>query len=170
MEKNIAKIELLLLDVDGVMTSGEIVYTDGGKEIKCFSVKDGLGIRLLINAGISVGIVSGRSSPALTRRANELGIGICQTGVSDKREVLDKICAQTGLLPDQIAFMGDDLPDIRVMKAAGFSFAPADAVDEVKKVADFITKTPGGKGAVREACEVILKRKSLWQQVVASLL
>jgi 3-deoxy-D-manno-octulosonate 8-phosphate phosphatase (KDO 8-P phosphatase) len=163
----IKEIKLLLLDVDGVLTNGSIVYSDEGMEIKAFNVKDGLGIRLLKEAGIDVGIVTGRRSNALRHRCGDLGIQLIYEGVKDKSALLEDIHRKTGIHPRAMAFMGDDLPDIPIMKMVGVSIAVADAAADVIAQADLVTKSPGGAGAVREACETILMARGCWQEITA---
>ncbi len=159
-------IKLLLLDVDGVLTTGQIIYSTGGVETKAFSVKDGLGIRLLRDAGIDVGIVTGRRSEALLVRCRDLGITLVYDGVKAKADVLDEILEVTGFSAEEIAFMGDDLPDISLMKKVGIGIAVNDAHDAVKSAAGIVTRLPGGKGAVREVCEMILDAKHLLQKAI----
>lgn len=161
---------MLLLDVDGVLTAGEVFYDDERAETKKFNVRDGLGLRLLIDSGVKVGIITGRSSEALLARTDNLGIDLVYDGVKDKEVVLEKILKEHGLASSEIAFAGDDLPDIPVMKNVGFSFAVADASPEVKAVASCITEKKGGKGAVREICEMILKTKGLWEKAIERFL
>ena len=165
MEK-LKAIKLLLLDVDGVLTAGDILYTDSGSEIKIFSVKDGLGLRLLMTAGITVGLVTGRRSAALLRRCKDLGISLVYDGVKDKAAALDQICASTGIAPQAMAFVGDDLPDLPIMDRTGVSFAVSDAHAIVRRQADFVTDAAGGRGAVREICEKILVAQGLWDKIV----
>ncbi len=162
----LARIKLLLLDVDGVMTDGKITYTDSGEEIKSFSVKDGLGLRLLMNSGVKVGIITGRQSNALTVRCRNLGIDILFDGIKDKPAVLKTILKHHQVARSETAFVGDDLPDIGVMKLCGISFAVANAAPEVISLADFTTQNNGGKGAVREICKKILKVKGVWQTIL----
>ncbi len=166
MHNRLIKIKLLLLDVDGVLTRGEIIYTGGDQETKVFNVKDGLGIRLMMKAGIQVGIVTGRQSAAVDRRCRELGITLVYTGVDAKASVLNDILEKTGLNRDQIAFIGDDLPDIPLMKNVGIGVAVADASAVVRKSADYVTECRGGHGAVREFCEVILKARGRWDELI----
>ncbi len=161
------KIKLLLLDVDGVLTDGSIVYDDRGKEIKAFNVKDGLGIRLLMEAGIDVGIVTGRSSKALKYRCENLDISYIFDGVREKSKILDSILTRTGLQSEQIAFIGDDLPDLPLMRKIGLSIAVADAHEKVISVSDLVTESKGGKGAVREICEHILKAQGLLDIIIS---
>ncbi len=158
-------IDVLLLDVDGVLTDGRIVYGENGVETKSFNVKDGLGLRLLMAAGINVGIVTGRSSKALYRRCEDLGIIHIYDGVKDKAGVLDTICKRLDVDPASVAFMGDDLPDIALMTRVGLAIAVADAHKNVRAIADVVTTARGGAGAVREICETILKSKGLWEKI-----
>lgn len=164
------QIKLLLLDVDGVLTDGSIIYDDNKVETKVFNVKDGLGIRLLINAGIPVGIVTGRTSEVLYHRCKNLGISLIFDGIIDKGDILNQIIKQTGILSEEIAFIGDDLPDIPLMKQIGFSVAVADAHQAVRENADMITSSKGGAGAVREVCEALLKAKGLWENILESFI
>ncbi len=164
-------IRLLLLDVDGVLTDGRITYTGTDQEAKSFCVKDGLGIKMLINSGIQVAIVTGRSSEALLRRCRELGIDLVYDGVRDKGVLLDQILAETGVAsPREVAFMGDDLPDIPLLKKIGLPIAVADAHPEVKNAAELITSAEGGRGAVREVCEKMLHAQDLWRRATAAFL
>lgn len=156
------QIQLLLLDVDGVLTAGEIIYADSGEQLKIFNVKDGLGIRLLQDAGIQVGIVTGRSGEALRHRCTNLGIDLIFDGTRDKARVLPEIEQRTGVTADCMAFIGDDLPDLAIMQRVGLPMAVADAHEMVRKAARVVTRAPGGRGAVREACEMILKAQGRW--------
>jgi len=160
------RIKLLLLDVDGVLTDGRITYASGNIETKSFNVKDGLGIRLLQSAGIEIGIVTGRTSEALLHRCADLGITMIYDGVKDKGELLPAILSASGCQAQEVAFVGDDLPDIPLLKKVGVGIAVADAHDLVKKTADMVTLQKGGHGAVREICEQILQSKNLWANIV----
>ncbi len=166
--EKLKNIELLLLDVDGVLTDGSIVYDDNGGQIKSFNAKDGLGIRLLMKAGIQVGVVTGRSSRALRHRCENLGIALVCDGVEDKGALLDELAEKTGIDVENIAFMGDDLPDLAIMRKAGVSIAVADAHEMVVEAADLITRAKGGEGAVREACEDILKASGKFDELVGA--
>jgi 3-deoxy-D-manno-octulosonate 8-phosphate phosphatase (KDO 8-P phosphatase) len=163
-------IKLLLLDVDGVLTDGSIIYDDSGSQIKVFDVKDGMGIRLLMLSGIQVGIATGRRSKALLHRCENLGISLILDGLSTKAEVLNVVYRQTGIPAYETAYAGDDLMDLPLMKQSGVSFAVADAHELVRRHADIVTRLPGGKGAVREICETILKAKNLWESVIIRFL
>ena len=164
--EKLKRIKLLLLDVDGVLTDGRIIYDDRGAEIKEFHVKDGLGIRMLILADVQVGIVTGRSSPALKHRCGNLGIKILYDGISKKAVVLDEISRSQAVSPDQVAFAGDDLPDLPLMRRVGLSIAVADAHPSVVREADIVTAAKGGNGAVREVCDAILKAQGLWEKAL----
>ena len=167
VEDRLKNIKLLLLDVDGVMTDGRIIFDSNGIESKFFNVKDGHGIKLLQRAGVEVGIVSGRKSQVVTNRAAELGIERVFQGTLDKLAVYREILKDTGLGDFQIAFMGDDVIDIPVMRLVGFAAAPADAVEEVFPYAHFVARNRGGWGAVRELCDLILKGQGAWETVTA---
>jgi len=164
------RIKLLLLDVDGVLTDGTIIYDDNNREIKHFYSRDGLGIRLLMDAGIKVGVVSGRRSGVLIHRCRNLGIELIYDGVSDKAALLDTILEQTKMTEQEIAFVGDDLVDLPIMRRVGLSVAVADAAEVVKENADMITTASGGAGAVREICEAILKSQGHWENILKRFL
>ncbi len=161
-------IRLLLLDVDGVLTAGELFLADSGEEIKAFSTLDGQGIKLLQKYGIQVGILSGRTSSLLARRAANLGITILIQGREDKREALEELCAAQDFTPETTAYAGDDLPDIRVLKHVRLGFAVANAHSSVKAVAHAQTELTGGAGAVREICDFILQAKNLYDDALAA--
>lgn len=167
MNDKLAKIKLLMLDVDGVLTDGRIIFDSNGVESKFFNVKDGHGIKLLQRAGVEVGIISGRTSQVVTNRAAELGIARVFQGSLDKLSIYREILADTGLDDAQIAFMGDDVIDIPVMRRVGFAAAPADALEEVLPYAHFVARNRGGWGAVRELCDLILKGQGAWETVTA---
>ena len=164
--ETLSSIELLLLDVDGVLTTGQVVYTDSGEEIKAFSVKDGLGLRMAMDSGLQVGIVTGRGSGALLHRCRNLGIDLVFDNVRDKAAKLPEIIDQTGIAAEQMAFVGDDLPDIPLMHRVGLAVAVADAVPEVIAAADMVTAAKGGCGAVRETCEKLLKAGGNWESIL----
>lgn len=167
---NLSDIQLLLLDVDGVLTRGTITYTDAGEQIKQFSVKDGLGIRLLMDAGVDVGIVTGRTSNALLHRCRDLGIQLIFDGVKDKAVVVRQIAEKTGIEAAHMAFVGDDLIDLPAMTRVGTSFCVADASEDIKPHAHFVTEKRGGHGAVREVCEKILRAKGIWGTILEKYL
>jgi len=159
-------IKALILDVDGVLTDSMIYITDQGEEIKAFNTKDGHGIRMLIRVGIKVAIITGRTSKALQYRVKELGIAHVIEGAKDKRSAVLKTAKKLEIVLDEIAYMGDDVVDLPAMKLCGLSIAPSDAIAEVKERADVVTSMPGGKGAVREAVEFILKSRGLYEKVM----
>lgn len=166
MKTKLANIDLLLLDVDGVLTDGSITYSDSGEQIKSFHSRDGLGLRLLMDSGIGVGIITGRKSKALEYRCENLGITLLFDGIKDKSKALDTISARTGIAAENIAFVGDDLIDLPVMKRVGLSFCVPEAPEEVKTHSDIITSQKGGRGAVREICDSILKARGLWDAIL----
>lgn len=170
MATPLGQIKLLVLDVDGVLTDGRIIYTDSGEQIKQFSSRDGLGLRLLMDNGIRAGIITGRISGALTHRCRNLGIDLIFDGIFNKAEALDRMARKTGIDPAEMAFMGDDLIDLPAMTRAGVAIAVADAADEVKARADLVTRAPGGHGAVREICDEILKAAGLWENALKPFL
>ena len=155
------KIKLLVLDVDGVLTDGRITYTSGGEEIKSFNVRDGHAIKLAMRAGLDVAIITGRESSIVSRRAEELGINFVYQGAVDKMQALKAIIFESGIEAQQIAYMGDDVVDIPVLRSAGLSCAPADAPAEVLERAVFVADAKGGKGAGRELIFFILEKQGL---------
>ncbi|MCK5312375.1 MAG: HAD-IIIA family hydrolase [Desulfobacteraceae bacterium] len=165
-KEKLTNIKLLLLDVDGVLTDGKITYTDKGEEIKSFNSKDGLGIRLLMNSGIKVGIITGRKSGALTHRCKNLGIDLLFDGITDKLKAFNTILEETNITAKETAFAGDDLPDLPVMKCAGLSISPADAPSYVQEHSDIVTRQKGGEGAIREICDEILKAQNKWETII----
>lgn len=165
-----ARILLLLLDVDGVLTDGKIVYDADGREIKAFHVRDGHGIKMLQQAGVEVGIVTGRRSTIVEARARELGMALVRQGVSDKRAAWQGLLHEKHLTPGQTAYVGDDILDVPLLRAVGFAAAVGDAEECVAQAADYVAGRPGGNGAVREIAEFILRARGAWDAVTASLL
>jgi len=161
----IEPIRLLVLDVDGVLTDGTLYYSPSGEEIKGFSVRDGLGIRMLLDAEIEVAVITGRSSAALARRCRDLRLRdeLVVQGSRDKDADLDRVEQLLGVADHQVAAMGDDLPDLPMLGRAGFSACPADAVPEVVASCDHVCGSQGGRGAVREVAELLLKAQRRWQ-------
>ncbi len=159
-------IKMLLLDVDGVMTDGTIIYDDSNIQTKTFCVRDGLGIRLLMLAGIEVGVISGRKSEALRHRCKNLNIHYIYDSVKNKVEILDELIEKTGITAENIAYMGDDLPDISIMKAVGMPIAVADAHEIIIEISHIVTSAKGGSGAIREICEAILKAQDCWDSLI----
>ena len=163
-------LKLLLLDVDGVLTDGRITYDSDGEELKSFHIHDGLGIKLLQQAGIQVGIITGRSSAMVTRRASELGINYLLQGREDKYTAMSGIQKELGLSLDEIGYMGDDLPDLAAIRHAGFGIAPANAPAIIREHATLVTTLRGGEGAVREACEFILAAQGKLDSIITPYL
>ncbi len=161
-------IKLLLLDVDGVLTDGNLIYSHEGKESKSFNTQDGFGLRMLQDAGVEVGIITARSSEALERRSKDLKITLLYQGAANKLVAYKEIVKATRLKPFEIAYMGDDWLDMVLLKRVGLAVAPANAVTEVKDMAHYTTEQSGGHGAVREICDLILeatgKYKELYQR------
>ena len=166
LPEKLKDIQLLLLDVDGVLTDGSIIYSDEDSETKVFNVKDGFGLKLVMAAGIKVGLVTGRTSKALHRRCRDLGIRYIYDGVQQKAQLLDKIVTEIGVGADNTAFIGDDLPDLPLMRCIGLPIAVADAHEMVREYSDWITSAPGGQGAVREVCDALLKARGGWEKLM----
>lgn len=156
-----AGIELLAFDVDGVLTDGSIYIDDLGHETKRFNVRDGFAIRVWQKLGFAAAIITGRRGEAVKHRAAELGIGHVVQGCGDKAAAMGELLAKLGLSPERAAYMGDDWPDLRVMRRVGLAIAPADADPAVKEIAGMVTERAGGHGAVREAVERLIEAKGL---------
>jgi 3-deoxy-D-manno-octulosonate 8-phosphate phosphatase (KDO 8-P phosphatase) len=163
---DLVKIQMLVLDVDGVLTDGTLIMNSDGSESKFFNSLDGHGLRMWQRAGHKVALISGRASEPTQRRAAQLGIEHVFEDCHYKLPVFEKLLEHLGLAPDQVAYIGDDLPDLPPMRNAGFAIAVANAVDEVKQHADYVTTHPGGSGAVREVVEHILKSTGKWQELM----
>lgn len=161
-----ARIELLMLDVDGVLTDGRIIYGEQKVESEAFHVRDGAGVVFWQGAGKAVGIISGRNSPAVFTRAKELGLDPLLQGVSEKWPAVKQVLKARTLTPEQLCFVGDDLPDLPILRRCGLAIAPADASAEVRTQAHYVTLKPGGQGAVREAIELILRCQGKWAKIV----
>jgi 3-deoxy-D-manno-octulosonate 8-phosphate phosphatase (KDO 8-P phosphatase) len=160
-------IKLLLMDCDGVLTDGRVWLFENGEEQKGFHTRDGLGIELWHRAGLRSGIISGRNSSAVEGRARALGMSFVVQGVADKVQAFMETVAQAGVTNGEVAFIGDDLNDIPLMTRSGLGFAVADAAPETRNLADYVTKLPGGYGAVREVIELILKAQGRWSSLTA---
>ena len=154
-------IKLLLLDVDGVLTDGTIVYTEDGGESKGFNTRDGFGLRMLQDSGVDVGLITARTSEAVRRRAGDLGFAHLYQGRMDKNKVYEEILQTTGLRPLHTAYMGDDWLDLPLLARAGLGAAPADAAPEVRQRVDYVCRQNGGRGAVREICDLILEARGV---------
>ncbi|MET0502638.1 MAG: phenylphosphate carboxylase subunit delta [Candidatus Binatia bacterium] len=165
-QKKAEKIKLILLDVDGVLTDGGIIIDDRGVEAKRFDVRDGQGIAALIHAGIKVGFITGRSSSIVRRRAKELGVTMVYQGVRDKAAVYERIKRKTGLQDGQIGYVGDDIPDLPILRKAGLAIMVVGGWSGLKATVDYITKNQGGRGAVREVSELLLDVQNKWNHVL----
>jgi 3-deoxy-D-manno-octulosonate 8-phosphate phosphatase (KDO 8-P phosphatase) len=160
------KIKLLILDVDGVMTDGSIILDNEGNEFKVFNVRDGHGIKMLEKAGVKVAIITGRHSKVVERRAHELGITEVYQRCHIKSVAYEHLLEKMGLSNEEVAYIGDDIVDIPIFNRVGLSIAVADATEETKKSAMMVTVNRGGRGAVRETCEFILKSKGIWEELM----
>jgi len=169
LKQKLARIKLILFDVDGVLCSGDITYSDDGTEIKTFDVQDGMGVTLARMAGLKTGIITGRNSPVIARRAAELKIDIVSQGSFNKLEPFQNIKKELGVKDEEICYIGDDLLDLSILNRVGFSVAVANAREEVKAACDYITVARGGCGAVREVVDLILKRQQKFDVLVESL-
>jgi 3-deoxy-D-manno-octulosonate 8-phosphate phosphatase (KDO 8-P phosphatase) len=165
-----AKLVLMGFDVDGVLTDGTLYFSSQGDEIKAFSSLDGHGLKMLQRAGVEVAIISGRSSRALELRAQNLGVKELHMGVDDKRALLIALAAQRGIQPAQTGYMGDDVVDLPILRACGFSAAVADAHGEVLARVDYVATKGGGRGAVREVCDLIIRAQGKWDAAMAEYL
>lgn len=159
-------IDVLVLDVDGVLTDGTVIYSDAGQELQAFHVRDGSGLSLWRKAGKRSAIVTGRGSKALDRRAGELGIHPVLQQIRDKAIAFEDVLKQLAVAPEKVGVVADDLPDLPMMYRAGVAFAVGDAAIEVQAAADLVMRNLGGRGAVREAVEIVLKAQGLWDDLV----
>jgi 3-deoxy-D-manno-octulosonate 8-phosphate phosphatase (KDO 8-P phosphatase) len=166
IEAKARKITLMLFDVDGVLTDGKILVHPDGTESKQFDIKDGTGLVWAQRAGLTVGVLSARSSAAMAQRAAQLGITIVLQGVPSKLRAYDEILRQQGLTDDQVAYMGDDVLDLPIMARAGLTAAPADAVEDVRTRVDYVSRAGGGNGAARDFVELVLKAQDRWERLL----
>ena len=170
LEKRAARIKVLLMDVDGTMTDGSVTLlsqNDGSAlEIKTFDAHDGQGLTLAHTAGLRTGCITGRESPALLRRAREMKMEFVYMKQPVKMPAYEEILQKTGVSDSAVAFVGDDLPDLPLMRRAGLAVAVGDAVQEVKQAAHYVTRAPAGRGAIREAVELVLKSKGIWGEMI----
>lgn len=166
IERRARRVRLLLMDCDGVLTDGRITLVGEGEEQKSFHARDGHGIVMLQRAGLRTGIISGRTSAAVVRRAADLRIEFVRQGSLDKVEQFDDVLAAAGVAAEETAFVGDDVVDIPLMRRSGFAVAVADATPETRAAAHYITHLAGGFGAVREVCELILKAQGRWEELM----
>jgi 3-deoxy-D-manno-octulosonate 8-phosphate phosphatase (KDO 8-P phosphatase) len=166
IERRARRIKLLLMDCDGVLTDGRLWLTADGDEQKAFHTHDGQGISLLHRAGLKTGIISGRTSTAVELRAQDLKMSYVRQYAKDKIKALDEILHEAGISADECAYIGDDLGDVSVMDRVELAVAVADAVEETKQAAHYVTRLPGGQGAVREVCELILVAQGRWSELI----
>ncbi len=167
LDERLKKIRLLLLDVDGVLTDGRIIINDRGEETKAFHVRDGHGLKLLQRAGVRVGIITGRRSQVVAHRMRELGVDLVVQGSKNKLLPFRRILEQEGLGEDEVAYVGDDLVDLPILRRVGFAATVADACEGLAVHVHYVTSRGGGAGAVREICEMILKARGDWGAVTA---
>ena len=165
VRKKAQLIKLLLLDVDGVLTDGRIIMDDRGVETKQFDVRDGQGIVSLMRAGIQVGLITARTSKVVSYRAKELGLRIVLQGVRSKGNAYSEIQRNTGLAETQIAYVGDDIGDLQILHRVGLAVTVSDGWKELSKLVDYITEKPGGRGAVREVAELLLRAQNKWHNL-----
>jgi len=167
LQEKIKAVRVLILDVDGVLTNGEIIVDDAGRETKHFDVRDGHGLRMLMRYEVEVVLLTGRTSQVVNHRALDLGITEVYQGVWNKLDVFEEMLRKKKIVPAETAFVGDDVVDVPVLRRVGFSATVADASVDLKNVVDYVTAHLGGRGAVREICELILKAKGKWPEVAA---
>ncbi|MFB3881872.1 MAG: KdsC family phosphatase [Armatimonadota bacterium] len=170
LRARLAAIQMMVFDVDGVLTDGAIVYTDEGAEAKAFDVKDGLGLRVAGEAGIVLALMTGRASRVIERRARDLHITDVLQRVGDKAGALRRLAEEKGVPLDRVAFVGDDVNDREAMRLSGLAIAPANAVQEIRGIAHLVTSAPGGHGAAREAVEAVLRAQGRWEAAVDAYL
>jgi 3-deoxy-D-manno-octulosonate 8-phosphate phosphatase (KDO 8-P phosphatase) len=166
VEDRARRVRLLLFDVDGVLTDGIVTMHADGSESKGFHIKDGAAIVWAQRAGLAVGLISSRASGATAQRAAQLAIRIVQQGVANKRAAFEQVLRESGAEPQEIAYMGDDLLDLPVLARVGLAAAPADAAEEVVRAAHWVSRAPGGRGAVRELIEMVLRTQGHWERIV----
>ncbi|NDU85406.1 MAG: HAD-IIIA family hydrolase [Ferrovum sp.] len=160
-------IRLVAFDVDGILTNGALTFTERGEEIKNFHARDGLGLKLLQNSGLILALITGRRSPVVTLRAQELGISLVHQGVHDKRKVAEEILGELGLHWEQMAYMGDDLPDLSTLRRCGLALTVPEAPPEIRAVAHWLSPVGGGHGAARAAAAWLLAARGEWEDTVA---
>lgn len=166
VESRAARVRLLLLDCDGVLTDGRITPVEGGEELKSFHTHDGHGLVMLHRAGLRSGIISGRTSRLVELRAADLGISFVRQGALNKVEAFESLLTEAGVEPSQAAYVGDDVVDIPLMRRCALAIAVADATPDTRAAAHYVTGLPGGFGAVREVCELILKAQDHWDELM----
>ena len=165
-EQRMQGVRIILSDVDGVMTTGGISYDNQGVESKTFHVRDGMGIKLWQRSGHKFGVITARSSHIVKLRMDELNVDIVRQGAENKRDIANTIMSEMELQPEQVCYIGDDLTDMALISSVGLGVSVADGAEEVRKAADFVTKSAGGRGAIRELVEAILKSQNRWQELL----
>ena len=160
------RVEALVLDVDGVLTDGRVIYDEFGDELKCFDIQDGTGLVLWHRVGLASAIITGRKTKLVQRRAKDLHVGFVAQKALNKLPVYEKLIRKRRLSHEQVCAIGDDLIDLPLLRRVGFAVAVSNAVDEVKQASHYVTTRPGGRGAVREVIDIILKCKELWNNAV----
>jgi 3-deoxy-D-manno-octulosonate 8-phosphate phosphatase (KDO 8-P phosphatase) len=166
LSQKCSAIRLILSDVDGVLTDGRLIYSNAGIESKCFHIRDGQGIRLWQQNGFAFGIVTARSSQLVKLRAEELDIAIVRQGAKDKLAVVREVATEQGLTLGEVCYVGDDLPDLAPIQSVGLGAAVADAPEDVRQCAGYVTSLAGGQGAIREVVELILKNTNRWETTI----
>ncbi|HEX7955588.1 MAG TPA: HAD family hydrolase [Pyrinomonadaceae bacterium] len=166
VERRAARVRLLLLDCDGVLTDGRITPVEGGEELKSFHTRDGHGLVMLHRAGLRSGIISGRRSRLVELRAADLGVSYVRQGALNKIEVFESLLEEAGVPAEEVAYVGDDVVDIPLMRRSGLAVAVADATPDTLAAAHHVTRLPGGAGAVREVCELILQAQGCWDELM----
>lgn len=164
------RVRLMLFDVDGVLTDGKLWYGPGGEALKAFGALDGHGIKLLMQSGVAVGLLSGRTSPAVALRALELGVPHVLQGIDDKRSAFEALCAKLGIAERETGFMGDELVDLPVLKRCGFACAPREAHELVRAQVQYVAQAPAGAGAAREICDLVMRAQGTLQAALARYL
>jgi 3-deoxy-D-manno-octulosonate 8-phosphate phosphatase (KDO 8-P phosphatase) len=159
---DLTPIRAFIFDVDGVLTDGSLLCLESGEQVRSFNIKDGFAIRHAIKKGYTIAIISGRKEAGVYQRLRSLDIEHIYLGVDDKEKVFDELLTQQNILPHQIAYMGDDVPDLKVMQRCGLAACPADAATDVRTICQYISAVPGGKGAVRDLIELTLKKQQNW--------
>jgi len=167
LRSRLKSVKLVALDVDGVLADGRLFLGEDGREFKSFDVKDGFGIRALLLSGIYVAVISGRESEVVKRRCEKLGIKEVHQGILKKAEVLGKLLGEHGIEVGEACFMGDDANDLSVLKMVGLSACPSDAMADVQEACDYIASRKGGRGAIRELAELLLKAQGKWDNIIA---
>ena len=167
MKGAIRKVRLVIFDVDGVLTDGRIILSDSGEETKEFDVQDGAGVKYLFRAGLKAAVLSGRRSRVVMQRCGELGISVLEQGALNKVEAYERILKKTGATDAEVCYVGDDLPDLPVMRRAGYPVAVPNARPEVRAAARYVTRSAGGRGAAREIIERILKAQGKWGRILS---